>query len=178
VHFYAEHRLGGPPGAVIAVLLDPEFHRQLSLPDLSTPEVVEASRDGDEAVLRLRYEYVGQLDPVARRLLGPRKLTWLQDLHLDHARGTGRLAFAAEAAPDRLNGTARVVIEPAAPAGDASGRAGEGAPGGAGSVRRLDGELRVAIRPIGGMAERRILPGLLRRLDIEAMAVDRRVGGS
>jgi hypothetical protein len=35
--------------------------------------------------------------------------------------------------------------------------------------------LRVAIRPLGGMFERRILPGLLRRLDIEAGAVDERL---
>jgi hypothetical protein len=36
----------------------------------------------------------------------------------------------------------------------------------------LDGELVVAIPGVGRMAERRIVPGLLRRLDIEADAVD------
>ena len=29
-----------------------------------------ARTDGDEAVLRVRYEFVGHLDPVTRRLLG------------------------------------------------------------------------------------------------------------
>ncbi|MGH9207805.1 MAG: DUF2505 family protein, partial [Acidimicrobiales bacterium] len=51
---------------------------------------------------------------------------------------------------------------------------------GSGSVRRIDGELVVAVPAIGRMAERRIVPGLLRRLDIEAEALDdrlRHVGG-
>jgi Protein of unknown function (DUF2505) len=164
VRFHTEHHFAGPAEAVVAVLVDPEFHRQLQLPDLSRPEIVEASTDGDEAVLRLRYEYQGQLDPIARRLLGDRKLTWLQDLHVDRERRTGRLTFAAEAAPDRLNGAADFTVEALAAEADRS-------------VRHLDGDLRVAVRPIGGMAERRIVPGLLRRLDIEAQAVDERLRG-
>ncbi|MGH9211970.1 MAG: DUF2505 family protein [Acidimicrobiales bacterium] len=165
MRFHAEHQFSAPAAAVVAVLLDPEFHRQLQLPDLSLPEIVEADTDGDQANLRLRYEYLGQLDPIARRLLGDRKLTWMQQLQLHRERGTGRLTFAAETAPDRLNGSADFTVE------DATTPAGE-----PGSVRRLDGDLRVAIRPIGSMAERRIVPGLLRRLDIEAQAVDHRLG--
>lgn len=160
MRFHAEHHFSAPADAVIAVLLDPEFHRHLELPDLSLPEIV-AEPDGVGDVVKLRYEYVGQLDPIARRLLGDRRLTWLQELHLDRERGTGRLTFAAEAAPDKLNGAATVTV-----ADDPS------RDGGGGSVRRLAGEFRVAIRPIGGMAERRIVPGLLRRLDIEAAAVE------
>jgi len=175
VRFHAEHHFAGPAEAVVAVLVDPSFHRQLELPDLSLPEVVDAAADGDETVLHLRYEYVGQLDPIARRLLGDRKLTWLQELRLDRRTGNGRLTFRAEAAPERLNGAADFVVETVAAGGSGeSGGSAEGAPNGA-SVRRLDGELRVAVRPIGGMAERRIVPGLLRRLDIEAYAVDQRL---
>ena len=40
----------------------------------------------------------------------------------------------------------------------------------AGSV--IHGELVVAVPGIGRMAERRIVPGLLRRMDIEAQAMD------
>ena len=36
----------------------------------------------------------------------------------------------------------------------------------------VDGELVVDVPLVGAMAERRIVPGLLRRLDIEAAAVD------
>jgi len=43
-------------------------------------------------------------------------------------------------------------------------------------VRRLDGELVVAVPGIGRMAERRIVPGVAARLDIEARAVEDQVG--
>lgn len=166
MRFRAEHTFQGPADAVVAVLVDADFHRQLQLPDLSAPEVVSADTSGDQAVLTLRYEYVGQLDPIVRRLLGDRQLTWRQELSIHRTRGTGRLTFAAEAAPDRLNGAATVTVEDVADAATTR------------SVRRVAGDFRVAIRPIGGMAERRIVPGLLRRLDLEAAAVDRRLTGA
>jgi Protein of unknown function (DUF2505) len=112
-----------------------------------------------ETVLRLRYDFVGHLDPLARRLLGGRRLTWLQELRLDRATGGGRLTFAAEADPRRLHGRADVVTEP----------------DDAGTRRTLDGELVVDVPIVGGNAERRIVPGLLRRLDIEAAALDQRL---
>jgi Protein of unknown function (DUF2505) len=46
---------------------------------------------------------------------------------------------------------------------------------GGGTVRRIDGELVVRAPLIGGTAERRIVPGLLRRLDVEAHALDDRL---
>ena len=61
---------------------------------------------GSERTLALRYEFVGHLDPIARRLLAGRKLTWVQELRLDTTTGVGRLSFAAEAEPDRMYGSA------------------------------------------------------------------------
>ncbi|HMG43635.1 MAG TPA: DUF2505 family protein [Acidimicrobiales bacterium] len=162
MRFTAEHRFGGPVDAVVALLTDPEFHRELQLPDLSLPEVVAADVDGDDAHLQLRYEFVGSLDPIASRLLGGRKLTWLQDLDLDRSTGKGRLRFAAEAEPKRLHGKADFTVAPV------DGDAGA-------SVRRLTGELKVGVFGVGSMAEGRIVPGLRRRLDIEATELDRRL---
>lgn len=101
---------------------------------------------------RLRYDHVGHLDPIARWLLGDRRLTWIQDLRLDRTSGVGRLSFEAEADPARLHGAADVTLESV-----------DG-----GTVRRLDDQLVVAVPLIGPRAERRILPGLVRRLDIKA----------
>jgi hypothetical protein len=159
VRFHAEHRFSGPPDAVIGLLVDAEFHRGLQLPDMSLPDVLDSSHDGDAVSLRLRYRYVGQLDAIAKRLLGDRTLTWLQELRLVQSSGAGRLTFWAEADPKRLHGRADIVIEP-----------DNGA-----SRRRVDGELTVAVPAVGGMAARRIVPGLLRRLDIEAQALDQRL---
>jgi hypothetical protein len=158
MHFAAEHRFAAPVDAVIAGLTDPDFHRGLRLPDLQLLDV-DVHPNQSETVLRLRYDFVGHLDPLARRLLGGRQLTWLQELRLDRVTGGGRLIFAAEADPRRLHGRADVVIEP----------------DDAGTRRTLDGELVVDVPIVGGNAERRIVPGLLRRLDIEAAALDQRL---
>jgi hypothetical protein len=120
---------------------------------------VGAENDRDETVLCLRYDFVGHLDPLARRLLGNRRLTWAQELRLDRGSGAGLLTFEAEADPRRLHGRADVALKP-----------DDG-----GTRRTVDGDLVVAVPVIGGNAERRIVPGLLRRLDIEADALDRRI---
>lgn len=161
MRFRAQHRFAASADAVIALLVDPAFHRALELPDLELLDVVRTG-SGDEAVVRLRYEFVGELDALARRLLGGRRLTWRQELRLDVASGTGRLSFAAEADPRRLHGEAEVTV-----------RSRDG-----GCERTIEGELVVAIPLVGGMAERRIVPGLLRRLDIEAAAINEQLAGA
>ena len=157
VHFEVVHDFPAPCAAVADVLCDPAFHAQLDLPDLSRPEVVTSSTDGTAKRLLLRYEYIGSVDPIARRIVGNRKLTWMQELRLDTQTFTGTLSFSAEQDAKRLNGEATVAITPA---GD-----------GAQSRRRIAGDLHVRVPLVGGTAERRIVPGLVRRLDVEAAAL-------
>jgi carbon monoxide dehydrogenase subunit G len=161
MRFRAEHEFAAPPAAVAEILCDPAFHIALDLPDLSRPEVVSHSADGAERALVLRYTFVGHLDPVARRLLAGRKLTWIQELHLDEASGTGRLSFSAEAEADRLYGSAAVTLTAVAE--------------GTRTRRRIEGEFFVKVPLVGGTAERRIVPGLVRRLDVEAAALTKRL---
>lgn len=140
----------------MAILSDPDFYLDLDLPDLSRPEVIEHGRDGEEALVLLRYEFVGSLDPIAQRLIGSGRLAWVQEVRVDRSKGTGALRFEAEKNPRQLHGAADFVLKPA----------------GTDTVRTIDGELIVAVPGIGGMAERRIVPGLVRRLAIEAEALD------
>lgn len=160
VRFHAEHHFAAPAVEVVALLLDPGFHRGLELPDLALLAADEGEDEGGRSVLRLRYDFVGNLDRLAQRLLGGRRLTWFQELRLDRSTGTGRLTFAAESAPDKLRGAAELRVRP----------------DGGGTVRRIDGELVVSVPLVGRTAERRIVPGLQRRLDIEARALDERLG--
>src|SRR5262249_44745034 len=102
MHFEAEHTFPGSRAAGPAGLCDPDFHTNLDLPDLSRPTVVEHGDDGTTRTLTLRYEYVGQLDPIARKVIAGRQLTWIQALRLDTTTFAGTLTFSAEAAPDRL----------------------------------------------------------------------------
>jgi hypothetical protein len=156
VRFRVEHEFPEPPATVAELLCDPAFHVTLELPDLSRPEVVEHTATGTERLVRLRYEFVGHLDPIARRLLGGRRLTWIQELRLDVATGAGRLTFAAEAEADRLHGTAEVTLV---------------ALGDTGTRRLIAGEFFVRVPVVGSSAERRIVPGLVSRMDVEAAAL-------
>ena len=156
MHFDVEHDFPASCADVAAVLCDPAFHTQLDLPDMSRPEVLTSSADGTARVLRLRYEYIGQLDPIARKVVGGRKLTWIQELRLDTATFAGSLTFSAEEEPERLGGTAAVEITAL---GDDRSR------------RHIAGDLHVRIPLVGGTGEKRIVPGLVRRLDVEAAAL-------
>jgi hypothetical protein len=170
MEFSAEHRFAGSPRAVASILGDRTFYEELELPDLSLDAVVRDQPD-DEAgqrVLVLRYEYTGHLDPMARRLLGGARLTWTQEVRLGPVGAgpggsvEGALVFRAEAKPDLLHGDARFSLS-------SDRRA---------TVRRLAGTLVVALPVVGRMAEQRIVPGVLARLDVEAEAVGRRLGAA
>ncbi|HEX2191858.1 MAG TPA: DUF2505 family protein [Acidimicrobiales bacterium] len=152
MRFRAEHRFRAPVGAVADLLVDAAFHRELELPDVELLDVLLADGDGAAALLTLRYEYVGHLDPPAARLLGGRRLTWVQKVTVDRDAGTGRLSFAAEGNEDRLYGTAEFALR----ADDEE------------TLWLLEGEVRVRVPLVGGAAERRVLAGMLRRLEIEA----------
>ena len=160
MRFEAEHDFPASCTEVAALLCDPDFQTQLALPDLSLPTVVSRTDDGPTRELTLRYEYVGQLDPIARKVIGGRDLTWIQALRLDTTTYRGTLTFSAEAAPDRLNGRADLVLA---------------ADGDARCHRRIGGDLHVRVPLVGGTAERRIVPGLLIRLDVEAAALAERL---
>jgi hypothetical protein len=156
MHFQAEHRFNGSPSEVAALLTDPQVYRTLVLPDVSEPEVLDSSSDGERSVLRLRYQFMGNMDAMARRLIGKDRLSWIQQVAVEHSTDSGELSFNAEADPKRLHGSAHFEL-----------RADDG-----GCVRRLAGELVVAVPLVGSRAERKIVPGIVRRLDIEAQGIN------
>jgi hypothetical protein len=156
MRFCVEHRFPASPAAVAALMVDADFVAGVALPDLARPEIVAREEHGSEVTLRVRYEFVGRLDPVAQRLVGRRRLTWLQDVTVDVALGRGRIDFTIEAEPDKVRGAATVTLDDA----------------GAGATRRIvEGELVVRVPLIGRAAERAIVPGLVRRLELEAAAL-------
>jgi hypothetical protein len=160
VRFHAEHHFNASAKAVITLLSTAEFYLDLDLPDLSRPELLDHRQDGEVAVVHLRYVFEGHLDPIAQGLLGSSRLAWIQEVRVDRAAEAGTIGFHAEKAPRKLHGTADFVVAASGPD----------------SVRRLDGDLVVAVPGIGRMAERRIVPGVAARLDIEARAVEDQVG--
>lgn len=179
MRFRAEHLFDAPPVEVAALLVDPSFYAGLELPDVGPAEVIARtgrtagsvpdarSRDDGLAAgtIVLRYEYTGGLDALARRLLGGTHLAWTQELALRRDPGeegsfTGVLEIHADANPRMLHGRADVRLARAS---------------GGGTRRLVDGELVVALPGLGAMAERRIVPGILQRLDVEAATLGRRL---
>ncbi len=159
MRFHTEHAFTGSEQVVAALLSDPDFYLELTLPDLGQPEVLEQRQDVAASSLRLRYEFIGSIDPIARRLIGSDRLSWIQEVRVDRSAGSGALGFQAEKSPKQLHGAATFTLVPT----------------GGGCVRSLDGELVVAVPGLGRMAERRIVPGVIRRLDIEAQAMNDRL---
>lgn len=159
MHFSARHVFPGPLEGVGAALGDPDLYTRLQLPDLDLPELIEVADDGAGRLLRLRYRYTGSLHPIVRRLLGGDGLTWLQDVRVEPARRYGTVHFAAEKDPRRLHGDATFTLVAEA----------------AKTVRDLEGDLVVDVPGLGPMAERRLVPGILGRLDAEAAAISARL---
>jgi hypothetical protein len=160
VEFECEHEFAGTVERVASIMSDPAFQTALDLPDLARPDVVAHDVDGASRRLVLRYRYVGKLDPIAQRVVGNRELAWVQDLRLDVSTGVGVLGFTADGFGGRADGSATVRIV--------------GTDGSAAACRRtIRGEFRIKVPLVGGKAERAIVPGLTRRLDVEAEAVAR-----
>jgi hypothetical protein len=157
MHFEVQHELSGPPAAVGAILCDPAFHQGLELPDVSAPEVVEHSTSGASCVCKLRYEFTGHLDPIAQKVVAGRKLEWNQDLKLDCETGRGTLGFSASVDPKRLNGEATIALDPL---------------DGTRTRLTIAGDLRVRIPLLGGRAEKAIVPGVVRRLEVEVDGIE------
>jgi Protein of unknown function (DUF2505) len=153
MRFGIEHTFDVEPATLTTVWLDPAFHLALDLPDVEPPGLVAGSVSGTEHALELRYEFVGHVDPIVTKLLAGRRLTWRQKLTFDTASGRGTLTFASEGDGERLKGSAVVTLQ---------------ATDGNGTRRTMRGDLRVRVPMLGGTAERRIVPGLVRRLDVEA----------
>lgn len=152
--FTARHEFDHPPAMVAAAMTDPDFVASLQLPDLGAPEVVEHRNDEHGTTIRARFRFVGHLDPIGRRILG-NDISWVQEVHVDRANAHGTLAVIPDAHRERMTFSGGYEL-------DAHG---------GGTVRNLRGELSIKVPLISKRAEQQILPGLLRRIDLEADAL-------
>lgn len=156
--FNAEHRFLAPPDAVAAGMTDEGFVAGLVLHDVATPEVLDRVEDADGVTLQARYRFVGSLDPLARRILGGDRISWVQEVRVDPLKRAGMLTVRSDVRADRLQCQGGYRLEPV---------------DGGGTARVLHGSLSIKVPLIGGRAEGHILPGLLSRIDDEAAALER-----
>jgi hypothetical protein len=157
VKLAARHRFAAPVSAVCEAMGDPEFYAGLRLPDVEPPELISRTGDGDRVDVRVRFRYTGKLDPIARRIVGRDHVTWVQNLEIDRSSQSCALQVVPEMGAVPVSCTGTFVLR------DEDG----------GCVRTLDGDLRIRVPLIGSRAERSLAPGIMRRLDLEAVALDR-----
>lgn len=162
MQFSAEHRFAWSADAVMKAMLEPQLYLELSLPDVSRPEVLEANDAQQRSCLKLRYTFLGRLDPIAKGLLGGAELRWLQEVCVSPGGDAGTLTFAAEDQPRRLHGEAEITFVAE----------------GEGTRRTIAGTLVVGVPLVAKIAERSIVSGLLGRLDLEAEALRARLGAA
>jgi hypothetical protein len=155
--FNAKHQFTASPDEVAAGMTDAEFVSGLTLPDVSAPEVLDRVDDADGVVLRARYRFVGSLDPLARRILGGDRISWVQEVRVDPSKRAGTLTVRPDVQADRLRCQGDYELEPIEDGG---------------TRRVLHGSLSIKVPLIGGRAEGLILRGLLKRIDLEAAALE------
>ncbi|HEX5615726.1 MAG TPA: DUF2505 family protein [Acidimicrobiia bacterium] len=151
----AEHRFSAPRSAVEHAIVDPAFYEQLRLPDVAAPEVLSSRTAGSTSHVELRMAYTGRLDPVGQRVVGDRQIAWIQRIELDVDAHRGVLRVELDGQRERVQCRADMTF---AEDDDAT-------------TRSLRGDLSIKVPLVGGLAERKVLPGVLRRLDLEAEAL-------
>ena len=154
--FRLEHTFDAPLEAVETAMVDPAFLEGTRLPDVGPPRVLSREEDGDTVTLRVRYEYTGSLDALARRVLRTGEVAWVQETTLD--RRTHRTVFdvSPEVHAERFQcGGVMQLTE-----------------SGSSTERVIDGELKIKVPLFASRAEGLILPGLRSRMNREAELLD------
>jgi hypothetical protein len=152
VRFHLEHRFLAPLEKVEDAMVDPAFLEGTRLPDVAPPRVLSREESGPTITLRVRYQYTGSLDSLARRVLRVDDVNWVQESRLDRTTHRTEFKVVPGVHPDRFRcgGTMQLRQE------------------GNETVRGIDGELRIRVPIFSGRAEGLIVPGLRSRMNYEA----------
>jgi hypothetical protein len=157
VRFRIRIPYAAPADAVARAYADPALYEAFAgLPRADRPEVLDHRVDGDSAVLRVRWRFSGALSPAARAVIDPDRLTWVEESTHDVARRQVTFRMIPDHYRDRFTCSGGYRFEP----------------DGDGSVRIVEGDLRIKAPLIGGTVEKAIVSGLEDQLISEAPLVE------
>jgi hypothetical protein len=163
VRFHIETRYSATPNDVAHAYADPALYAAfVALPRTDRPEVLGHRATGDIVELQVRWRFSGELPGAARRVIDPDRLTWVETSRHDveHRRTTFRMV--ADHYADRLSCAGEYRFSPA--------------PVGAGTVRIVDGELKVKAPLVAKAVEQAIISGIEDQLRTEVAVVDAFLG--
>ena len=152
MRFTIEQAFSAPLERVEAALVDPAYLERLQgLPKLGRPALLERREDGALVHQSVRYAFVGDLNAAVRRVVDPKRLTWVEDATIDRAEHltTWRIVPDHYANLLRSHGTFRLT-----PLGEGTGRLAEG-------------EIKVSVPFVGGKVEQAIVSGLREHAALE-----------
>jgi hypothetical protein len=153
VRLHAEHLFDASPSAVVDAMLDPEFVPELrGLPAVGSVEVVAQETDGPVRRLSVRLEYVGAVEGIAAKVLGPTAPSWVQSYEFDRGSCRGTLVITPDVHASLFDCSAEIDVTPSPQ----------------GARRVVNGTLKVRLPLVGGKAEQALGPPILERIDHEA----------
>ena len=152
MRFRIVQRFAGELDRVQEAFIDPAFIEQLAtLPKLGAPAMLDRRDDGDDVHLRVRYRFTGDVNAAVRRVVDPKRLTWVEEstLHRPTHRTTWHIV------PDHYGGMIRCAgtfqLEPESEK----------------TVRVAEAEIKVSVPLVGGKVERAIVSGLEEHAELE-----------
>lgn len=142
---------------VVSALGDPGYYASLGNDSTSVraPELLSASTATGSLVVRVRYSFAGTISGPAARVVDADKLSWVIETDYDPTVHVGTLVVV----PDHYKGMLRCAGTLALTERDE------------GTLETVAGSLQVKVPFVGGAAEKAILGGLVRQLELEAAAL-------
>ena len=160
--FTVEQRFPVPATAALELYCDPDFYDALGPTErIAAPEVVDREAADDRVVLRIRYRFTADLPSAARRFVEADKLTWIERTVFDLGSATATSELLPDAYGSLMSASARATF----------------LDDGEGSLRRIDGRLKVSVPLFGGRVERAIVDGLREHLAAERDVAVARMSG-
>ncbi len=160
VRFGFEQRWTATPDDVLEIYLDHDFWTTLDgLTATSAPEVLEVTRTGDTALIRLRYQLTVDLPREAARFIDPNDVSWIEESTWNLPQRRAEVRFLPDQAAGLMKASATAEL------------AAEGAD----ATRAVRGDLRVRIPLLGGKVEKVVVDGIGDHLVEEADAVAARL---
>ena len=160
VRFGFEQRWEAAADDVLAVYIDADFWSSLGgLTKTSAPTVLDVSRTGDTALVRLRYVLNVELPSQAARFIDPDDVAWVEETTWTLTTRTATVRFLPEQAAGLMKASATADLQA----------------DGVDTTREVRGELRVRIPLVGGKVEHAIVEGIGGHLEEEADAVANRL---
>lgn len=145
---------------VITTNFSKEFLESLdSIPDTATPKVTNHTDDGNTLVCETFWEHTGQLDPMAKALLGGKPLTWVTTATIDRATKSGTINTVYM--EGKIPGTCEATVTFSETDGSTS--------------REIVGDVKVKIMMAGPAVEKRLVDAIQIRLELEAQELIKRL---